>query len=501
VYCTFGAVILTAKSAQDISVWGEAGNEGAAVYVALLAARTGHLYYPLASPPYTPQPYGPFFYAVNSIIARISHFDANLTVRRSHLLTFGSFLLCGLTVYVIDRRLRFSHTSSALAALMLLSQPAFLGFNVLTRPDVPCLLLMLVCLLLALLEGQIGQLAYVFSGLLAGSAFLVKQSAVTVAISIMVTLLFRKRYRQTALLALSAAVPLVLVFGILLARREPFMQHFTSIGHTLWSVSAGARWVTHYLAETANVLPLAIGSVGFVSAITGDEQSQMIASFTLVNVLAGFATIPQLGGSINYFLPALAGCALLLPFAMRTISRNVSAAMATSILAIVGLLSATAGIAIAARDFQLGSAREWQKATYERLHSLRIISDTHYIPVYGRDPELLDSGLMHALELTKYWDPSSVIESIRHGDFDLAILTCGRVICSWRGLSFFGIPIVNSLNENYEVLCTAGRVLVLKPRIRKVGATPEWLGSVLGRPCISSTLDRAPNLSIADGAR
>lgn len=255
-----------------------------------------------------------------------------------------------------------------------------------------------------------------------------------------------------------------------------------------------------FLSETSIAVPLAIGGVGFIHAVTADERSQMIASFALVNLGAGFASISNVGGTTNYFLPALAGCALLLPFAMRAISCTISGATVTSALAIVGLLSATAGGVASIRDFQLPSSIELQKGASERLQSFRIISDVPYIAMHGRDPELLDPFLMHTLELTKRWDPSGVIESVRRGDYDLVILTCGRTVCSFRGISKFGLPLVDSLNRNYEVLCAADQTLVLTPRVRDIGATPEWLGSVLGMPCVSS-LDRAPNLSFGDGVR
>ena len=501
VYCTSGAVILTIRSAGKISARQDTINpEGGIAYAAVLAARTGRLYAPLAAPPYTPQPYGPLFYAVNTVIARASHLDVDVTIRRGRLLAFGCFLLCGVTVYLLDRRLRFSRRDSALAALMLLAQPAFLPWNISMRPDLPALWVMLMSLFFALLEGRLGPLAFVASGVLAALAFLIKQSAVAVPIAVLGILLARRRWTQAASFAAGVAVPLVLAFGILSGRREPFSEHFTSVGHSLWSLTSGARWIMHYLGETSNAVPLAIGAVGFLYAIVADEPAQIIASFALVNLCLAFASIVNLGGTVNYFLPALAGCALLLPFAMRAISHSVGAAAATRVVAIVGLLAATAGGVAEIRDFQLPRFIELQKGAPERLHVLRIISDVPYITMHGRDPELLDPFLMHTLELTKRWDPTPVIASVQRGDFDLAILTCGREICNFRDIAKFGAPLVRALNGQYEVLCTAGDALVLRPRIREVGATADELSSILGEPCVPSP-DRAPHLSFGKGVR
>ena len=322
-YCLGGGLLVTVQSARLIRAQRDTTYpEAANAYMAVLAGRTGQLYHSYSSPPYVVQPFGPLFYAVNAAIARASNGDADITIRRARLLTFACFLLCGFVVFRICRELEFSNSQSALAGMMLLAQPAFLNWNVTMRPDVPSLLGMLLCLLFALREEEWGPRACIFSGFFAGTAFLLKQSAMAAPAAIAAVFLLKKKYKQTFILALSAAAPVVIAFGILLWRREPFIEQFTAVGRSIWSIAGGARWMVSPRAAVMLAVPLAIGVTGFISAMKGNEKAKMIASFALINLCAGLATIPQVGGDVNYFLPALAGCSLLLPFAIRAVTEQ-----------------------------------------------------------------------------------------------------------------------------------------------------------------------------------
>ncbi len=501
VYCVGGAALVMIESARMIPTQDDVTYpEGATTYLAILAGRTGQLYHSYSSPPYVVQPFGPLFYAMDAAIARASNWDADITVPRARRLTFACFLLCGFVVFRICRKLEFSNSQSALAGMMLLAQPAFLNWNVTMRPDVPALLGMSLSLLFALREEEWGLRACFFSGFFAGTAFLLKQSALAAPAAIVVVFLLKKKYKQTFILALSAAALVAIAFGILLWRREPFIEQFTSVGKSIWSIAAAADWMVDRKFGLWPVLgvPLAIGGTGFISATRGNEKTKMIASFALMNLWAGLATIPQIGGDVNYFLPALAGCSLLLPFAIRVAAKEMGGRPATGILVVAVLL---AGISVVAVKYSILRSQALRtNISFDVLRPFKILSDDPYIAMHGRDPEMLDPFTAHVFELAGNWNPSPVIESIQRGDYDLAVLYNGRTIYSYRGISLFGRPIVDSLNANYEVLCTAGRTLVLRPRSREIAATPEMLISVLG-PCVPNEGDRAPHLLLDASSR
>lgn len=93
-YCALGAASVTVGSAKFITNPADTTYpESANIYMAVTAARTGHLYATFARPPYLTQAYGPLYYAVITAIARASHLDFDLVRVRVRLLTYVCFLL------------------------------------------------------------------------------------------------------------------------------------------------------------------------------------------------------------------------------------------------------------------------------------------------------------------------------------------------------------------------------------------------------------------------
>ena len=500
-YCIVGSLLCIVGSSKIISFHGDlTGGESVNPFVSILAVRTGHLYHPLSAPPYTPQPFGPLFYLAGAGVARLSSLDLDATFRLARTLDFICLLLCAVTVWLISRRLKFSPGVSALAAMMFLAQPIFYrwGWGATMRPDVPALLLMLLALYFALRTQEMGFTACVLAGSLVGIGFLLKQSAAAAGIAIAFAYLFNRRYKQIVTLALSAAAPVGIAFALLVWHHEPFLDHFLAAGRESWSLAGGATWLAEgHLTRPTIIMLFAVGSVGFMRAVTEGEQGQTLAAFAAVNVLAGFATIPQLGGQINYFIPGVAGCALLLTYAIRAFMDHLDAIKLTGILVILAFLAALADCAGAYLRLPPRGGGRLIPPGY--LSSLKVLSDDDYIELHTRDPEVIDPFTVHSLELQGRWSSAGIVREVQSGSYDVVILNRGRQIWSYRNVSFFAPAVVDALNENYEILCGFGDVgLVLKPRSREAAASPEMLSRVLGwcgaRP-------PGPNLAIRTNAR
>jgi len=502
-YCSTGAVMMTVTSARFVPNQRENGyTESPHIYAAVEAARSGHIYLPLSRPPYVLQSYGPLFYIINMEIARASHLDVDVTRVRIRIFAFTCFLLCAVSVFLIARKLHYAASSAVLAGLMLLTQPMFFNWNNAVRPDVPFLLAMLGSLYFALDADGAGEWSYALSGVLGGTAFLIKQPGMAAAISILAVLVFNRKFRQAIYFALGAAAPIVLVFGILLARKEPLLEQFTTVGKSVWSLAGGIQFTTHELNKMSVLIPLGVGVIGLLSALKENTGTQMLAAFAAVNWCVGLSGIPQLGGDVNYFLPGLAGCALLLPLAVRTVGKNMRSVVGL-ILIIFLFAQATNGIvqtseAISHLQINL------RANPYEALHPFRILSDRPIYTLHGREPDLLDPFSNHALELAGHWDSAPIAENVRSGNYDLIILDCTGytlTVCNFRGVAYFSPAVVVAINENYEVLCSTMTARVLKPRSRDVDATPEMLAPALGAPCGTKMRGHAPALFFLDGTR
>ncbi len=479
--------------------------ESANIYIAATAARTGHLYSPFSRPPYLLQSYGPLYYAIMAAIARASHLDFDLVRTRFRLLSYACFILSALVIFLICKRLRFSIVSSILAALLFLGQPYFFTWSVTVRPDMLFLIAMLLSLLWAVQGDALGGAGYVLAGIFAAVAILIKQPGVAAPIAVLAILLFRKKTRAAAVYALSALLPVALVLGGLLWRGGPFLEQFTGVGKGLWSFSDAARFAFDKVLGPAMLLSIVIGLIGFAQAIrAADQASQMVAAFAVANWIVGFSALPQLGGDVNYFFPGLAGCALLLPFAMQTIRRNLHSELGFAVI-ILALISTTwHQVGTERREF-MGWFGQPEKS-YAALARFKVLSDRPFFTVHGRDPDLLDPFTSHDLELAGRWDSSPIVQNLERDDYDLIIFVDGNpwnVMRDFRGISYLSPAIVRAINENYRVFCTtpSSASAVLEPRIREVQISSADLQLALGQPCDMKLHGSAPGLVLAPHAR
>src|SRR5262249_34688911 len=152
-------------------------------------------------------------------------------------------------------------------ALMFLGQPAMIGWNTSVRSDMPCLLLMLVCLRMSLQIADRPAAASLGSGALAGIAFLFKQTAAAAPAAIFWVLLRAHRRQQAGLFALATASVVALGLGVVYARESYFLEQFTTAGKGPWSLSDAAGFLAHRLSDITWLFPLAIGALGIPAAL------------------------------------------------------------------------------------------------------------------------------------------------------------------------------------------------------------------------------------------
>lgn len=498
-YCFLGSVAMVVQSSRLINSPHETTfPEAANVYLAILAGHSGHLYQPFSSPPNVVQPYGPLFYAVNMEIARFSNFDVNSVTRLGRLFSFTSYILCGLLVYLISRRFEFSKLEAALAASMLLAQPAFLFWNATFRADMATLLAMLLSLFIVIRKETDDGWRSAVSGFVAAVALLVKASAIVIPLAILAVWLLGKKYKSCLIFIAGAAVPVLATFVFLLWHKEQFASQFVSAGKSIWSIASGARWMFSRRSEATLWAPLAMGAFGCKAAIQSDEDSQMAVSFFLCSLFVGLATISQVAGDANYFQAALAGSALLLPFAIREIRYGRTSALLEA-AALVVLLAASSGLVAESYHLRFVPPRTHER--WSELGRYKVLSDWPQFSSYGRDPEYLDPQAMHLMELTGNWESSSFVRRIRSGDFDIILLLEGQTVRSYRGVAFFGRSEIAAINSSYEPLCSVGPMLVLRSRFHGMAATPEVLTSILGKPCLANREGPFPNLTLDRSAR
>jgi hypothetical protein len=512
-YCIIGALKINSESVRlirnplDTSI-----PEGANVYTALRAGATGQLYISYNQKPHVEQAFGPLFYAVMASIARASHLNVDLTARRIRMLTYGCYLASALMVFLICRKLDSPVSLAAIAGLMMLAQPDFLGWNITARPDLLALLLMLGSLFFALKMEEPRWVFVVLAGLLAGLAFLVKQPGAGVGLAIGLVLLWRKEFRRLVVFSVAAAVPIVLMFSILLLRKEPFWEQFTSIGNAYWSLKGGVDFLGGLMLQPYYIVPACVGVVGLLACWKMGKEWQFAAVFLVIAVVSGLATLPQIAGSNNYLLPALTGCCLIAPAAIQLFESQPKLRFAAILLVPILIYAAWNGVKCD-DEYARFVSRVPENISFAPLQSARVLSDMPMLSLRGKDPEFLDGFSTHSLELTGHWTSAPIVEKIRQRQFDVVILSVTpravfgprpmgyRQVASWRGISEFSPEVIAALNENYNVYCATFSAAVLKPMDRMPNIPPGYFTPFLSRPCETGAENNPARLVMAENSR
>jgi hypothetical protein len=512
-YCVIGAVIVAVGSARLISnPWDTMYPEGANVFMALRAARTGHLYFSFRESPYLVQSYGPLFYVIAAASAWASRLNVDMTVLVIRLISYVCYLLCGVMVFAICKRNRSSTWISILAALTALGQPDFFGWNVTARPDVMMILATLLSLFFVLGADERGWRSYALAGFSAGLAFLIKQPGLAVAIAVLAVLVLRKEFRKSAVFAAGAAVPVILVFLGLILRKENFLEQFTAVEKAYWSLAEGARFIWEALKGFTYIVPLFLGFCGFLRAVKLNKQWQLVASFALVSGIVGSVGLPQPGSNVNYFLPGLVGSALLLPPAYEFLWERGRYVLIMALLVPALIFATWRGIEQTHGYYGFFKAPD--NISYAPLRPYRIISDVSFLALKGHDPELLDGYGTHSMELTGLWDPGPLVDDLRQGKIDLIILRglkpkvvyspqieVYKSVSSWRGTSWYAPAVVSALNENYDVFCSSPFSVVLKPKGRHIDLLPDYFTPMFGQRCGTGLANKPPHLILEENTR
>lgn len=491
-YSVYSAVAVLLLAIQLLNnQWENTYPEAPHVYTALRAAATGKLYFPLSNPPHILQSYGPLYYVLGAWMARFVHKNIDQYISLSRVTALACFVLCGVLIFAICRRLKVSFAASFAAATMPMGVPLFCPWAVTVRPDMYFLVLMLTSVAVALWDEMPSGRMCIASGALGSMAFLIKQPGVAVLVAIGGVWLLHRKGRQTALLVAGALIPAVLMLAFLLLHREHFLDQYVSVGKAVRSFADAPIYTWSLLRSPARLLPIGVGALGLIPALA-NQRGRLIVSFTFINWLIGLVGMSQLGAGSNYFLPGYLGCGLLLPFAVEFVRERLSFAPATLVIAI--------GIAYMGSCYSIGAVFNGVNMAphpYQSLAQFHILSDRPGLTLRGREPDLLDPISVRMVELGGGgWSSEPIVENVRSDSYDLIILACtrSRIVCNFRGIDFFAPSVVNAINANYVVFCTSSTGIVLTPRSRKINVTTEMLSPALGAVCRTTYQGHTPSL-------
>jgi hypothetical protein len=437
--------------------------------------RGGPVYTRADEPPYTPSAYGPLFYlSLGAVgwLARPATFQQFLVAARGFTLTL--FLLVAVAAYRWARRWDTRPLISLAAPLLVLGDRSIWPWNVAARPDVGALLFALLGFSLVSRPDEPNQKRIAAAGFLMGLAFLFKQTFLAAPAAAFFWLLWKRRYRSAALLAVSALAPVIVTLGWLELRGEPVLYSLLILRHSPYDVRSELVLIGMLaVGWPVMILQVGLGLAGLAALRGRDPDVARLAGLYLALAAAiDLATMGQVGAVHYYLTEMLTICAFLAPLGLdRWVVRLRAAAPEMRLGAGIVLVGLPA-LNLVAMAGMLTPLPHWGKLR-AAVAGRPVLSDEPYIAAYEKDPELIETSIMSVLERTGAWSPAPILRQIEQQQFDYVILRAkddasGRLglLKPYRGLPLVSPRIVEEVGRDYRKAgpCVDENAIVFVPR-------------------------------------
>ncbi len=470
--------------------------EGVGVYAFLTTLRTGHLYSDPLQPPWNAQQYGPVFYLLGSVFAKLANGAPLLTTELMRSLSFMAFLgsagLVGYLSWKLEGRRIWAATSIVLGLACVWAIP----FCASVRADSLSIFFILAALAMyQVAQGRAGMLFC--AGALGALGLLTKQNVAAVLLAVLLDSLTARRYRDAAALIAGSTAVGGLILTVLWLRHEPFLPNFAVIKHAsvLWS-SAIPQAVALMRYSMVSVIAVGIALTG-VRVRWREQRYRAVLLAILLGCISNVAGLAILGSDANYFVLPWFLVILMVPAGLSRVEEWA----ARSILIPIGLTVLGCAFVLHQRDhFRQTPGRN---LVTNNIGKLRLLSDWPYLELRSRDPVLLDPYFYHQLSLQGVWSIAPVLASIDKREYDLILINgtdsldeAEFTMHDYRGYSNWGPEVLNTVQQNYQALCEVPGFMAFVPKDRS-GPVREDLNEIFQQPCVATNR----RLQIAPGVR
>jgi len=471
--------------------------EAASIYSFLTSLRTGHLYADPFQLPLNVQTYGPVFYFVGAALAKIAHGEPMLTAELARLVSLFSFFASIALIGFLSWKLNQGRLQTAIVIVLGLSCAWVVPIFSSARPDGLSMFFILAALTVYCEARGRGRWIF-WAGVLGTVSCLTKQSSAPLLLALAVDTLIARRFRDTVALAVGSLPVPAIVLSALLLRHEPFRANFYAIGHAVYSWP-GAVITTIALLRTAQItiIPTLIALLGIALSWRRREYRTILLT-TAFAFFSSLAALANVGGAANYMILPLLLALLFVPPALARIEEW------TRRWAVVPVGLMLLGVVLIVHQRNFLPLKLPLDLDTEGLDKLTMLSNSSYIEMHSREPQLLDANFYNQLSQQKVFSFAPVLQRIDAEQYDL-ILIFGEdgkagtdfVIVNFRGSSFWGADTVKEMISHYQPLCEVPEFLALVPKDRAGVPGDADVARIFRQPCYPT--NRTPK--IAPGAR
>jgi hypothetical protein len=463
---TSGCLLFT--SAQLLKHKGDTTRpESCVLQNALWSLADHHFYHAVDSPPFTPAPYGPFFYWQLAKLAEITGGDFQSNLQAGRVFVFSCFLLLPVFCVLVLKSLAVDLVSSLIAAMLLISNIDFLYWNASARPDVPALLFEVAALFFVFCVEAEGVGAFA-AGLCIAAAVLTKSSTVAGASAILVFYLFARKWKSVVIFVSAAALPVICAYAVLQLRGDPALHHLALLRHVSKDPLGAVRLLLSARNSPSKRVILALGLASLFPAVVSDGKRRLLGLYLLASWGLAAATLIQVGGNVNYLFSAWTATAFLSAVSLSELRLRWREIQPTArlVLLIVLVLEVGSGTWSAVNMLRSGDSDRTQLHLATCFRGQRILSDVSYLAVQGQDPMFLDPFLAHNLEENGSWSPAPIISRLDEKYWNVVMQWTGPdgKPAKYRRFTFFSPSIQAAIERNYQPVASCAGILVLLPK-------------------------------------
>jgi hypothetical protein len=394
----------------------------------------------------------------------------------------GAVCLCVLLIYLISRRLYSSRSIALLCALFAVSTLPMAQWTTQIRSDFLGLAVSLVGIYWFLSRN--GRPQTVGAAVCAGLAPLFKQTFLAAPIGVVAWLIYRRRYKEAALWAVTVALTVAGGYAFE-GWREPLMFKTVAVlRHPVLEYTRGFAILLDAICQP--VVPFA--AMGALLAIKKRAPDTLLLLFYCAAAwLVAILIDPQAGGTVNYFWESLIVSAVLAGPGLCELQSKVNRAP-TMAKAMVFVLLLWAFVPMLREQLAYLSlchtnVSEYhaRKARWDAFASTisgrRLLSTSSDVALLSSTPEMPDPFLNATLELRGGWNSTPIAAQIDAGAYDLIVIKAGEAEDhqnDYRGIRMWSEGMWGALKKTYGPACVFKDDIYVQ-KYGSEGAEEVWL--------------------------
>ena len=424
--------------------------------------KTANVYHDPNAPPYLVTVYGPFTYIVHAVpysFAQLINVSPVLMVR---LAVVVEFLFCVYLLHIISKNLYGTSIYAWFCSIFAVSSVSLAFWATQIRGDFLALSTSLLSIYFFIKATK--RRVIVLSAMCAGGALLIKQTFLSAPISIVIWLIYKRRFIDAFLW--SACVVFTVAVGyFFFYLKEPLM---------LANIMALQAPIFEY-REAFNILweaishPVApLSALGIFCCIWKRANcGDLLLIYCVIAWLAAILTVLQAGGNINYFWePLMVSAVFAGPMMCYLLQEGKIHSKTTAIMLFVWLVVSIKpmlvqqyyflGTCYAKVNESIISRQRWS-AFFDTISDRYLLSTSPDITVVSKVPEIPDPFLNSTLELTGRWSSQPIVDRLESGAYDLVVVWSGEAEQGerflYRGIRIWDEKIWRALKVKYKSSC------------------------------------------------